>query len=308
MSPELLIVGAGPAGVSAALWARALGLDVLVLEGAPAPGGQLHAVHFHPPDLPGIESGSGPEIAASYARQLEREQVPVRAEVVATALEPGDEGRIPAVRLSTGERIEAPVVLIATGVRRRRLEVPGERELEGHGVSYSATRDRDRLAGRHVAVVGGGDAAFENALLLAAAGCEVELLVRGPIRARPEFRARVLGEPRIRLHEGARVTAVLGESEVTGVRLAGADGAADTVLPCEAVVVKIGVLPNTEWCRAQLAHDDDGFLRIDERFATSVEAVYAAGDCTRPALPSIPVALAHGAQAAAVIRAMLHGR
>jgi thioredoxin reductase (NADPH) len=308
MSPELLIVGAGPAGVSAALWARALSLDVLLLESAPAPGGQLHAVHFHPPDLPGIESGAGPDIAASYARQLARQQVPVRSEVVATALEPAGPEGAPAVRLSTGERVQARSVLIATGVRRRRLEVPGERELEGRGVSYSATRDREWLMGRRVAVVGGGDAAFENSLLLTAAGCQVVLLVRGPARARPDFRRRVAEDPRIELHEGVRVTHVLGESAVTGLSVAAAGEEEESgVVECEAVVVKIGVRPNTEWCCDVLAHDPEGFLRIDERFATSVPMVFAAGDCTRPALPSIPVALAHGAQAAAVIRAALHG-
>ena len=306
MTSELLIVGAGPAGVSAALWARALELDVTLIEGAPSPGGQLHAVHFHPPDLPGIESGDGPQIAASYARQLVSQGVPLRSEVVATALESGDAGHAPAVRLSTGERIEAQAVLVATGVRRRRLEVAGEREFEGCGVSYSATRDRDVLAGRRVAVVGGGDAALENALLLVAAGCEVVLLVRGEMRARPEFRTRVLAEPRIALREGVRVTAVLGGAWLRALRVESADGEHD--VPCEAVVVKIGVLPNTEWCRGALAQDAEGFVRIDARFATSAPRIFAAGDCTRPVLPSIPVALAHGAQAAAMIRAMLHGQ
>lgn len=306
MSPELLIVGAGPAGVSAALWARALELDVLLIESAPSPGGQLHAVHFHPPDLPGIESGAGPDIAASYARQLARQGVPVRAEVVATALEQGGADAAPAVRLSTGERIQAQAVLIATGVRRRRLEVPGERELEGRGVSYSANRDREWLARRRVAVVGGGDGAFENALLLTGMGCDVVLLVRGEVRARPEFRRRVAADTRIELREHVRVTGMVGQDAVTALRLSTQAGEADEVR-CEAVVVKVGVRPNTEWCREVLAHDDEGYLHIDARFAASAPGVFAAGDCTRPALPSIPVALAHGAQAAAVIRAMLHG-
>jgi len=306
VTPELLIVGAGPAGVAAALWARGLDLSVRVLDGAPEPGGQLHAVHFHPGDVPGFEQGDGPVLAAAYARQLEASRTELRADCVATALEPPRDGHaLPAVQLSTGERMEGAAILIATGVRRRHLEVPGERELEGRGVSYSATLDRARFAGRRIVVVGGGDAAFENALLLAAAGCDVTLLVRGAPRARGEFRARVADEPRIRVREGARVLAVLGEEGVRGVRFRQGDDEAE--LPAEGVVVKVGTLPNSEWCRGAVAQDAEGFVRVDERMATTATRVWAAGDVTRPHPPSIPVALGHGAQAVAAIRSALRG-
>ena len=300
MPRDVLIVGAGPAGVSAALWARSLGLEPRVLESAPEAGGQLLHVHFHPGDLAGVSAGDGPTIAAAMARQLAEARIEARFGAAATALATGHDGSRPAVIAEAGERIEADAVLIATGVRRRRLEVPGERELEGRGVSYSATLDRVRFAGKHVVVAGGGDAAYENALLLTAVGCTVTLVVRGAPRARAEFRARVAADPRIEVRERTRVTAVIGSDQVRAVRVAGPAG--EEEVAAAGIVIKAGVIPNTEWCRAALAHDRAGFLAVDASLAASRPRVWAAGDVTRPAPLAIAVAIGQGALAAAAIR------
>lgn len=315
---ELVIVGAGPAGVSAALWARSLHLDVLLLEGAEAPGGQLFQVHFHPRELPGLEAGDGRAIAATYARQLAEAGIPARYGMRAEALEvppagPRTTALPPAgarciVRLEGGERLSCRALLIACGARRRKLGVPGEDAFAERGVSYSATRDRAQLAGQRIAVVGGGDAAFENALLLLADGCEVSVVVRGAARARREFRERLAREPRARLLEHARVLAVEGRERVSALRIAvpGSPEAGE-LLACDGVVVKVGVVPNTEWCRDALVHDAEGYLRVDAAFASSAPGVWAAGDVVRPALASVPVAAGHGALAVAAIRAALRG-
>uniref|UniRef100_A0A832MK11 NAD(P)/FAD-dependent oxidoreductase n=1 Tax=Eiseniibacteriota bacterium TaxID=2212470 RepID=A0A832MK11_UNCEI len=297
---ELLVVGAGPAGISAALWARWFGLEVRVVDAGASPGGQLHRVHFHPRTLAGIPVGDGPAIAAVMARQLADAGVAVRGECTAQRLEPGAR---PAVILEGGERLACQAVLIATGVRRRRLGVPGEDALEGRGVSFSATRDRAQLAGRRVLVVGGGDAAYENALILAGAGCRVVLAVRDAPRARAEFRARVARTPAIEVRRGVRVTAILGTDAVTGVRLAGPEGVADVAV--EGVVVKVGVVPNTEWCRDAVACDDAGHVRAGEHGRTSAPRVWAAGDVTGPALPSVAVAMGQAAAAVADARRAL---
>jgi thioredoxin reductase (NADPH) len=299
LTPEVLIVGAGPAGTSAALWARTLGLSALVLEAGPEPGGQLQHVHFRPTNFPGAVDGDGPAIAAAFARQLAASGIEVRCGVAAAGLDPA----APAVRTAAGERLEARAVLVASGVRRRRLDVPGESELEGRGVSWSATQDRERFAGEEVVVAGGGDGAFENALLLAEVGCRVTLAVRGAPRARREFRERVAREPRIELLEGTRVGAVLGGDRVRAVRLAGASGEFEQ--PAAGLVVKVGVIPNTDWCAGALEVDADGYLPVDELFGTSQPRVWAAGDVTRPPLAGIAVALGHGALAVAAIRAVL---
>ena len=299
MTPDLLIVGAGPAGTSAALWARTLGLSTRVLESSPAPGGQLHQIHFRPENLAGAAPGNGPAIAAAFGEQLAAAGIEVRCGVSATGLDPA----VPAVLTAGGERLAALAVLVATGVRRRRLDVPGERELEGRGVSWSATQDRARFAGEEVVVAGGGDGAFENALLLAEVGCHVTLAVRRASRARREFLGRVAAERRIEVLQGTRVIGVLGDERVRSVRLAGSRG--EFELPAAGLIVKIGVIPNTEWCAGALEVDAEGYLMVDDQCGTSRPRVWAAGDVTRPALAGIAVALGQGALAASAVRAML---
>jgi len=301
MKPDLLVVGAGPCGVSAALWARSLGLDVLVLEGATSPGGQLLHVYAPPLNFAGAADGDGPALAGRLGRQIEAAAVPVRYGDPARLLEAG----APVVHTVAGERFEAGAILIASGVRRRPLDVPGVPELEGAGVSYSATQDRAGFAGEDVAVIGGGDAAFENALLLAEVGCRITMVVRSRARARGDFLARVAADPRIELIEDTRVTAIEGEDHVQAVRLEGARGAFS--LPVAGLVIKVGVLPNSEWCRGAVECDPDGYPFVDERLATSHPRAWAAGDVTRPPLFGLAAAVGQGALAVEAIRSALKG-
>jgi thioredoxin reductase (NADPH) len=298
-APDLLVVGAGPAGVSAALWARSLELSVRVLEAGGEAGGQLHLVHFEPANFAGAASGPGPALASRLQRQLEACGADVRWRTPAESLE---SGAVATVRAG-GARHEARAVLIATGARRRTLEVPGERELEGRGVSYSATQDRDRFAGEDVLVVGGGDAAYENALILADVGSRVTLAVRGAPRARRRFRDAVAAEPRIEVLEDTRVTAFDGGDRLRVARLEGTRGAWE--LPVAGVVIKAGIVPNTEWCGDGLELDDEGWIRVDDRHGTSHPRVWAAGDVTRPEPLGISVATGQAAQAVAALRAAL---
>ncbi len=301
MSPDLLIVGAGPAGVCAALWARSSGLETVLVESLEQAGGQLTRVHSTLVGVPGA-IGNGATLAAILSRQLAEAGIPLERGTEATGLLPGGDGLHRVALARAGPR-EARAILIATGLRARTLDVPGERELAGRGVSTSATRDRERYAGQPVVVAGGGDAAFENALLLAAVGCPVTLVVRGAPRARPEFRERAARDPQIRLLERTRVVGILGHGEVSGVRVAGTDG--ERTIAASAVFVKVGPVPNTEWCRDALDHDADGYLRADPFGATSRPGIWAAGDVTRPPVSTVAAASASAALAVAAIRVAL---
>ena len=303
--PELIIVGGGPAGVSAALWAVSLDLRALLIDESTVVGGTLHHMYFVPRDVTGVRGLEGAGLAAIYAQQLADVAVQVRTGVRVASVEVAPKGAPVAVVTAAGERLEADALLIATGTRRRRLEVPGERELEERGVSYSANRDREQLRGRTVAVAGGGDAAYANAMILARLGCVVTLVVREKPRARPEFQAGVAEFPTITVLTHTRVRAIEGSTQVEAVALDGAAGASR--LPVDAIVIKAGMLPNSEWLGDAVARDAQGFITVDARQRASLARVWAAGDIVRPALPSIAVAAGGAALALADMRAELKG-
>src|SRR5215213_9419450 len=157
---DVLIIGAGPAGLSAALWCDELGLDTLLLEQGTEMGGQLLSVYNPVGNYLGVRAANGRELRDIFAKQIDAGEFDLWTEV---EIESADL-RARRIALRSGEQLQAISIIIATGVRRRRLHVPGEAELTGRGVMESATRDRDLLAGKDVCVIGGGDAAAENAL------------------------------------------------------------------------------------------------------------------------------------------------
>ena len=172
---DVIIIGAGPAGMSAALWCDELGLDTLVLEAARRSAG--NSFRFITPSEIISARGrlTGRDLCELFAAQIADAEFDLWTE---TEIESVDLRR-KRVALASGEKVQVDVIIIATGVRRRRLGIPGEAELAGRGVLESATRDRDLFAGRDVCVVGGGDAAVENALLLAEVCPTVTLVHRG---------------------------------------------------------------------------------------------------------------------------------
>jgi thioredoxin reductase (NADPH) len=302
---DVLIVGAGVAGLSAALWLRDFGLDALLLEEATQPGGQLHEIHAPIPNYLLGFNWAGPRFAAvavadarAASLQLLAGEPVRRISARGCSLTRG-EGR-------NAERLGARALLIATGLRRRRLGVPGETALFGRGVSHSANQDRQRHAGTPVTVIGGGTAAVEDALLCAETGSDVTLLHRsGRFRARSDFLARAKAHPKIRLVVNATVTEIVGKDHVEAVRYRARGSRAAREIAVAAVFVRIGWEPRTELLQGQLPLDRAGYVKAGSGGATAVPGVYAAGDVCSPRWPSIANAAGQGAAAAWEIARLL---
>jgi thioredoxin reductase (NADPH) len=291
---DALILGAGVAGLSAALWLRDLGVECLVLEEDRQPGGQLHEIHAPIDNYLLAFHWEGSRVAAGILADARAAELPLLVGSPVTSV---------GVRNRTieheGRTFQGRTLLIATGLRRRKLGVPGERELLGHGVSLSANRDRTQFSGRPVVVIGGGTAAVEDALLCAEVGSPVTLLHRSTRwRARGDFIARARKEKRIKIVTGARVRRIVGDSRVQGVeyRLRGAER--PRVIPADGVFIRIGWEPRSELLRGQLKLDRAGYVIAGPGGSTSARSVFAAGDVCSPRWPSVVNAMGQGANAA----------
>src|SRR6476646_6153778 len=181
---DVLIIGAGPAGLSAARWCDELGLDTLVLEQAEAIGGQLSSVHNRIENYLGVRVANGSELRDLFAEQTKDCDFDLWTNVEIDSVDL----KAKRITLKSGEELQSIAIILATGLRRRRLGIPGETEFQGRGIIESGARDREQLAGQDVCVIGGGDAAAENALILAEVCPTVTLVNRGrKLRARREF-------------------------------------------------------------------------------------------------------------------------
>lgn len=299
---DAIIIGAGPAGLSAALWCDELGLDALVLEQGAEIGGQLLSVYNPIGNYLGVEAANGRELREQFDAQIAGREFDLWTQ---TEIESVDL-RAKRVVLRSGEQLQAISIIIATGVRRRRLGIPGEAELAGRGVVESATRDRDSLAGRDVCIVGGGDAAAENALLLAEVCPTVTLVHRGKrLGARREFIERIAGEHCITVFTEARLERIIGEREVEAVEILRDVAIKPFQMAVQGVLIRIGVEPNTELFGEQLHMDARGYIVVTGEQETSVENVFAVGDVSNPLAPTISGAAGAGATAAKVIASRL---
>ena len=300
---DVIIIGAGPAGLSAALWCDELGLDTLLIERGAEVGGQLLSVYNPIENYLGVRAENGRELRDRFAEQVGGAEFDLWTEVEIDSVDLGARR----VSLRSGEELQAISLIIATGVRRRRLGVPGETELAGRGVVESATRDRELLAGRDVCVVGGGDAAAENALMLAEICPTVTLVHRGKkLGARPAFTERIQGEHCITVFNEATLQRIIGEREVEGVEILREGAIKPFQMAVRGVLIRIGVEPNTELFSDQLQRDERGYISVTSQQETSVEMVFAVGDVSNPVAPTISGATGAGATAAKAIAARLN--
>ncbi len=211
------------------------------------------------------------------------------------------------ISLRSGEVLQAISIIIATGVRPRELGIPGEKEFVGKGMIESGTRDRELFAGKDVCVIGGGDAAVENALLLAEVCATVTLVHRGKkLRARREFAERVQPNHRVTVFTESVVTRIMGDTGVEAVEIQRRGGLKPFQLAVRGVLIRIGVEPNTDLFREQLVVNEKGYVGVNSEQETSVPMVFAIGDVSNPLAPTISGATGAGTTAAKVIAARLN--
>ena len=273
---KCLIIGSGPAGYAAAIYAARAGLKPVMYTG-PQPGGQLMITN-DVENYPGYPEGrNGPEMMEDFRKQAERFDTDIRYEMITKV---DFTGPIHKVWTESGAEIHAPAVIIATGASAKWLGIPGEDRLQNRGVSACAVCDGFFFLKKEVAIVGGGDTAAEESTYLAKICSTVHLLVRrDEMRASKIMQERVLNTPNLIVHWNTEAEEVLGEEEVTGIRMRNNKTGAVTELPVSAFFVAIGHQPNTSIFDNWLDMDDSGYLLATPgRTFTKVEGVFACGD------------------------------
>lgn len=302
---DVIIIGAGPAGLSTAFWCDELGLDTLVLEQSEKVGGQLHRVYNSIHNYLGLEASNGAELLEHFAANIDSAEFDLWTQTTISSVD----SKAKRVSLASGENLQSIALVIATGVRPRELGVPGEKEFAGKGMIESATRDRELFAGRDVCVVGGGDAAVENALLLSHDCPTVTLVHRGKkLRARPEFTQQLQTVHCITVFTESVLTRIMGHDQVEAVEIKRKQGLKPFQLAVGGVLIRIGVEPNTELFREQLQTDAGGYVAVNSQQETNVPMVFAVGDISNPIAPTISGATGAGATAAKVIASRLNAK
>jgi thioredoxin reductase (NADPH) len=300
---DLIVVGGGPAGLTAALYAAREGLEVLVIERAGL-GGQA-GVTERLDNFPGFPDGiGGADFADRLVLQAQRFGVEMLKAQDVVGLRTEEESRY--VAISDGADYGARAVLVATGSTYRRLGVPGEDELIGAGVHFCATCDGPFYRGQHVAVIGGGNSAGEESLFLTRFADHITMLVRGKqLSASKVVIDKIEESTRIDVRYDTEIVELVGEGRLSGIRIRRRDsGVVELIKPAGAFVF-IGLTPNTGWLPPEIERDRNGFIRTGPTLATSLPGVFAAGDVRLGSTKQAASAAGEGATAALMIREYL---
>jgi thioredoxin reductase (NADPH) len=273
---DVIIIGSGPAGYTAALYAARARLNPLVVEGSVTSGGALMNT-TDVENFPGFPDGVlGPDLMDAIRKQAER----FGAELVADDVTEVDLGASPKRITAGSDTYLARTVIIATGSSYRELGVPGEKQLSGHGVSWCATCDGFFFRDQDIAVIGGGDSAMEEATFLTRFARSVTVVHRrDALRASKIMQDRAISNPKIRFAWDSEVAEVLGEDRITGLKLRNLKTGTESTLPVTGMFVAIGHDPRSELFAGQLATDPDGYLLVEQPSTrTAIDGVFAAGD------------------------------
>lgn len=300
---DMIVVGGGPGGYTAALYAARAGFDTLVLEQLSA-GGQM-ALTEQVDNYPGFEEGiDGFSLAEKMQRQAER----FGAGTEYAQVDRLDLAAEPKVLETSEGTYFARTVVIATGASPRELGLPNEAALVGRGVAYCAACDGMRYKDKTVVVVGGGNSAAADALLLSRIARKVILVHRrDKLRATKVYHEPLMKAENLEFRWNSTVTELLHDGKLTGIRLKDVQTGEESVLPCDGVFISVGRKPATELVCGQLELDGNGYLVADETTMTSIPGVYAVGDVRTKPLRQVVTAVADGATAVSMAEEYLAG-
>ena len=300
---DLIVVGGGPGGYTAALYAARAGLDTLVLEKLSA-GGQM-ALTEEIDNYPGFEDGiDGFTLAEKMQQQAER----FGAKSAYAQVERMDLTASPKVLETSEGTFHARTVVLATGANPRELGLPHEAALTGRGIAYCAACDGMRYKGKTVVVVGGGNSAAADAMLLSRIAQKVILVHRrDTLRATKVYHAPLMQAENLEFRWNSVVTELLHEEKLTGVKVKNVHTGEEDTIPCDGVFISVGRKPATELVQGQLELDRSGYIIADETTATNLPGVYAVGDVRTKPLRQGVTAVADGATAVHMAEEFLAG-
>ncbi len=294
---DVLVVGGGPAGAAAAIYAARKGIRTGVV--AERFGGQVL-------DTMGIENfisvqhTEGPKLAAQLENHVKEYEVDVMNLQTATALVPAGDDGLHEIKLENGASLKAKTVILSTGARWRQMGVPGEDEYRNKGVAYCPHCDGPLFKGKRTAVIGGGNSGVEAAIDLAGIVAHVTLIeFDKQLRADAVLQAKLRSMPNVTIVTSALTTEVLGDgAKVTALVYKDRDSEVLHTVELEGIFVQIGLVPNTEWLKGAIALSPRGEIEVDARGATSVAGVFGAGDVTTVPYKQIIIAMGEGSKAA----------
>ena len=290
---DLIIIGAGPAGLSAAIYASRARLNAIVIEQNYVNGGQIIDT-YEIDNYPGLPGLSGMDLASKMAEHAEK----LGVETV-NAFVQGLDLTGPVKKVETDEgTFEAKAVIIASGATHSKLGAEGENQYGGMGVSYCATCDGAFYRGKDVLVVGGGDVAVEDAIFLAR-GCRKVYVVhrRDELRAAKVLQERLLSLPNVEMVWNSNLKSITGGMKVEKVTVVNKLDQSERTIPVSGVFIAVGIQPRSEFARNHVEMDEKGYIVADETGATSVPGVFAAGDVRTKQLRQVVTAVADGANA-----------
>lgn len=298
MKFDIIIIGGGAAGISAALWCDEMKLNALLLESGAELGGQLLWTHNAIKNHLGADAKNGRDLRDSFVRQIENRKFDLRLNAKIERIDFPNKS----VKLANGEELFAENLIVATGIRRRKLNVEGEETFVGKGIIESGKRDAALVKDKRVCIIGGGDAAFENALILAETASEITLVHRGKkFRARAEFVEPAKIIPKIRILTETVVAKISGDKRIETVKLENLRTKEKTSLAADFILRRIGVEPNTEFVRGAIDLDAHGYIKINQNCETDIKGIFAVGDVANPLAPTVSSAVGMGATAVKAI-------